>query len=125
MERSGIPGFSKVKRLGNPAQPGICSKYFLLYQERHYHYDRRGLQLSPSKRKNGLAGFQLAAGAFFGGAVHILRISLMYIVKIEYQNGFAADFSNLLGVIPQSALAFAVYAVLPPTLFARISSEFK
>lgn len=53
------------------------------------------------------------ATAFFGSLVHILCIALMFIIKIEYQNGFLPDYTTMLGVLPQSALDFTIWAVLP------------
>lgn len=48
------------------------------------------------------------ATAFFGSLVHILCIALMFIIKIEYQNGFLPDYTTMLGVLPQSALDFTM-----------------
>jgi len=67
-----------------------------------------------------LAHIGAVATAFFGSVVHILCIALMFIIKIEYQNGFIADYTTMLGVIPQSALDFTIWAVLPISLICMI-----
>lgn len=61
------------------------------------------------------------ATAFFGSVVHILCIALMFIIKIEYQNGFITDYTTMLGVLPQSALDFTIWTVLPMSFVCLIS----
>jgi len=53
------------------------------------------------------------ATALFGSAVHIACIMLMIILKMEYMAGFIPDTTTLLGIIPQSAIQFTLWTVLP------------
>lgn len=56
------------------------------------------------------------ATAALGGAVHILCVVAMYLVRIECDNGFAPlAGQTLLDTIPNSAMQFALWGLLPFT----------
>lgn len=75
---------------------------------------------NKSKKCAKFAHMGAVATAFFGSVVHILCIALMFIIKVEYQNGFIPDYTSMLGVIPQSALDFTIWAVLPMSFICLI-----
>lgn len=57
-----------------------------------------------------------AATAAMGGAVHILCVVAMILVRAECDNGFdPAAAGTMLGTIPDSAMQFAVWGLLPFT----------
>ena len=52
-----------------------------------------------------------------GGSVHILCVALMALIKIECTHGFdPLAASSLLEAIPESAMQFALWGILPVTL---------
>ncbi|MBQ7796458.1 MAG: hypothetical protein IJ374_07875 [Lachnospiraceae bacterium] len=55
--------------------------------------------------------------AALGGSVHILCVALMLIIRVECNNGFdPLEAATLLESIPESALQFALWGILPFTI---------
>ena len=56
-----------------------------------------------------------------GGSVHILCVALMALIKVECTHGFdPLAASSLLAAIPESAMQFALWGILPVTLIMMI-----
>ena len=56
-----------------------------------------------------------------GGSVHILCVALMALIKVECTHGFdPLAASSLLEAIPESAIQFALWGILPVTLIMMI-----
>lgn len=56
-----------------------------------------------------------------GGSVHVLCVALMALIKVECTHGFdPLAASGLLEAIPESAMQFALWGILPVTLIMMI-----
>ena len=59
--------------------------------------------------------------AAMGGSVHILCVALMALVKLACDNGFdPASAATILKSIPESALRFTLWGILPVTLIMMV-----
>lgn len=59
--------------------------------------------------------------ALMGGSVHILCVALMLVIKVECNYGFNPTVAtNLLDAIPQSAMQFALWGILPVSVIMLI-----
>ena len=59
--------------------------------------------------------------AMMGGSVHILCIALMLVIKVECSHGFdPTAASDIIGAIPDSAMQFALWGILPVSVIMMI-----